>query len=304
MDRADPFSDYVELENWLAKTNQDHNHSKQNKSLSKNKAATMRDKAIQLVQEGKFNEALVLFRSVIEEDPTDWNAVYLAGQCCRYMGNYDKAIDYLRRATELNSIEKSVWLALAIAYQLNENWDNAIKAIKRAFEIDPDYVPAFNTLAMTQKRMGQLEKADHNYDAGAKALARCIVKDMSNSSDSLIIPIRSSRNDLWLEYALYVALLAAIEDHIESIATPNSEMAMAEERTQKHKGLFWIDQEGQDGKTFRLFLPNYFNTFQTTLRSDRTYSELMGNRGLVLEMLGQQKDADKHFQEPEDFSLH
>jgi tetratricopeptide (TPR) repeat protein len=263
----------------------------------------MRDKAFQLIEEGNFAEALPLFRSVIEADPSDWNSVYLAGQCCRFMNDFDGAIEYLRRATELNSNEKSVWLALAIANQLNENWDNAIKAIKRAFKIDPDYVLAFNTLAMTQKRMGELEKADHNYNAGAEALARCILKEMSNTSDSPILTIRGSRNNLWIEYAMYAAFyIAANEDHLEAVATPNAEMAKEEERTQKHKGLFWIDQEGQDGKTFRLFLPNYFNTFHITLRRDRTYSELMGNRGLVLEMLGRQEDADKHFQEAEEFS--
>ena len=78
-------------------------------------------------------------------------------------------------------------------------------------------------------------------------------------------------------------------------------MAIEEERTQKHKGLLWVDQRDSDGKPVRLFLPNFFNTVFNKLSRDQTYSELMGNRGLVLEMLGKQEEAQKHFEEAEEF---
>jgi tetratricopeptide (TPR) repeat protein len=69
-------------------------------------------------------------------------------------------------------------LALAIARQLNAEYPAAIDALRLALEIDPDYANAYNTLAMTQKLMGAYEKALHNYDAGAKALARAIVRSL------------------------------------------------------------------------------------------------------------------------------
>jgi tetratricopeptide (TPR) repeat protein len=98
----------------------------------------MRDKAFQLMQEGKHDEALPLFRQVIESDPSDWNAIYLAGQCCRFLNNFDGAIDYLQKAADINPHEGPVWLALGIAFQLKGDWDASIDALKKALQIDPD----------------------------------------------------------------------------------------------------------------------------------------------------------------------
>ena len=263
----------------------------------------MRDRAIKLIQEGRYNEALPLFRQVFESDTSDWNAIYLAGQCYRWLNNFDGAIDCLREAARINPNESPVWLALGITYQLNEDWDRSIEALKKAIQIDSDYVLAFNSLAMTQKRMGELEKAIHNYEAGAIALARQIVKNTPNSAENPIFQHGNSTNDLWLEYAMQGGIyLAAAAGNIERMAWPTGEMAEEEMRTQKHKGLLWVDQNDSKGKLMRLFLPNYFNTFRVTLQSDQTYSKLMGNRGLVLEMLGEDEDAQKHLQEAEEFS--
>jgi tetratricopeptide (TPR) repeat protein len=262
----------------------------------------MRDRAFELVQAGKYDEALPLFHQVFRADPSDWNAIYLAGQCCRWLNDFDGAIDCLQQAAKINPNEGPIFLALGIACQLKEDWGAAMDALKRAIQIDPDYVLAFNSLAMTQKRMGELEKADHNYEAGAIALTRQIVKSMTNLSENPILPHGTSTNDLWTEYAVQGGLyLAAMEDRLEGIAWPTGEMAEEESRTHKHEGLLWVDQSDTDGKPLRLFLPNFFNTFRLTLQSNRTYSELMGNRGLVLEMLGKQEEAQKHFQEADEF---
>lgn len=261
----------------------------------------MRDKAFQLIQEGKHDEALPLFRQLIEADPSDWNAIYLAGQCCRWLDNFDGAIDYLQKAVDINPNEGPVWLALGIAFQLKGDWDNSIEALKKALQIDPDYVLAFNSLALTQKRMGELEKADHNFQAGVLALARQIVKSIPNSPENPIFPHGSSTHNLWLEYAMKVGLHLAIEDNLESVAWPTGEMAEEESQTHKHEGLLWVDHKDMDGKPLRVFLPNFYNAFRVTLQSDQIYSNLMGDRGLVLEMLGKEDEAQKHFQEAEEF---
>ena len=264
----------------------------------------MRDKAFQLIKEAKYEEALALFRQVIELDPSDWNCIYLAGQCCRFLNDFDGATDYLQKATDINPDDGPIWLALGIAHQLKCEWEPAIDALRNALQIDPDYVLAFNSLALTQKRMGELEKADHNYNAGAKALARCIVRSMTNAPDNQILPHGNSINGLWLEYETYGAIYLVANDKntetIESIAWPTGEMAIKEERTQKHKGLLWDDCKDSAGKPVRLFLPNFFNTVFNKLSRDQTYSELMSNRGLVLEMLGKQEQAQKHFEEAEE----
>jgi tetratricopeptide (TPR) repeat protein len=260
------------------------------------------DPAIELMKSQRFGEALQLLRRAIAQDPSQWNAWYMAGQCCRFLNDIDGAIGYLSHAAELKRDEPPIFLMLGITLQLGEQWDDAIEAFRRAIEIDPDYELAYNSLALTQRKRGQLDKALHNYDAGAKALARGIVKAIRNSRTSPILKHRETVGALWVEYASYAALyLASSAQGINSVAWPAGEQALEEERTEKHAGLYWIDVPNVKGETVRLFLPNYFNTFRELLKRDAAYSNLIGNRGTVLELLGRHDEARQHFDEATEF---
>lgn len=260
------------------------------------------DRAGALMQSSRFPEALTELRQAIREDPTAWNAWYLAGQCCRFMNDIGGSIEYLSRAADLNKTSSNVLLALGIAFQLAADWQGAVSALIRAIEIDPDYELAYNSLALTQKKAGELDKALHNYDAGAKALARRLVKAMRNSRNSPIFKHRDTEGTLWSKYVAYGALfLAEKTEGIKGVVFPTGEQAKEEERTKKHAGLYWIDLPNDKGETVRLFLPNYFNTFRESLRQDAAYSNLIGNRGTVLELLGRHNEAQQHFDEAMEF---
>src|SRR5262249_55202486 len=88
---------------------------------------------------------------------------------------------------------------------------------------------------------------------------------------------------------------------IDGIAWPTGEQALEEERSERHAGLYWVDLPDSKGETMRLFLPNYFNTFCELLRGDTAYSNLIGNRGTVLELLGRRDEARLHFEEAAEF---
>src|SRR5438046_2555850 len=150
------------------------------------------DPAIELMKSRQFGEALQLLRRAVAQDPSQWHAWYMAGQCCRFLNDIDGAIEHLSRAADLKRDEPPVFLALGIVLQLNTRWDDAIEAFRRAIEIDSDYELAYNSLALTQKKRGDLDKALHNYDAGAKALARRIVKAMRNNRNNPILKHRET----------------------------------------------------------------------------------------------------------------
>lgn len=260
------------------------------------------DQAIERMRGQRFGEALPLLRRAIEEDPSQWNAWYMAGQCYRFLNDIDGAIAHLARAAELRPDAAPVFLALGIAYQLRTQWADAVEAFRQAINIDPDYDLAYNSLALTQKKAGALDKALHNYDAGTKALARRLGKAMRNSRDSPILKHRDTAGALWIEYTMYVGLyLASSANGINAIAWPTGEQAMEEERTEKHAGLYWVDSSNNKGETTRLFLPNYFNTFRESLRQDTAYSNLIGNWGTVLDLLGRHDEARQHFDEAAEF---
>ena len=257
-----------------------------------------RETAFSLVQAGEFEKALPILEAIVDGDPSDWNAVYMAGQCWRFLGDFDKALELLHIAVSLNQNEPSVLLALGVAQQLAEQYSEALVTLKRAIGLNPDYVMAFNSLALTYKKVGELQKAKEIYEEGIKALSRQIVKRLENNRRSQIFKHSDLGASLWIEYALFGATyISTLDSAVDSVAFPSGELAAKEEAEETHAGLYWIDQQGADRKKTRLFLPNYFNTFMRVLCGDRAYAELTGNRGTVLDMLGEQEDAQKHFQE-------
>lgn len=262
-----------------------------------------RDIAIELMKTGDFAKARSLFDRLIEKDPNDWSTQYMVGQCCRFLNDMNSAIQHLEKAVILKIDDPSVFHALGIAYQLNNLFDKAIESFHSAIQLDQDYDLSYNSLALTHKKMDQFELSLHNYDAGAKALTRRIVKSMRNERSNRIYKHQDTPQNLWVEYALFGGMyLCSINDKIESIAWPTGEQAIREEKTEEHGGLYWHDTKDTIGKATRLFFPNFFNTFRQTLKKDRTYADLIGNRGTVLEMLGKTEEAVIHFKEAEFFS--
>lgn len=214
----------------------------------------------------------------------------------------DRAIKYLSRAAELGPNNAPTFLALGIAYQLRERWKEAVAALRRAIEIDPDCVAAYNSLGLTQKKCGELDKALDAYDWGARVLARRIAKGMQNSAANPILKHREETGTLWMGYAFYAATYCcALDKQITGVGFPTPEHASEEERTEKHAGLYWSDAP-DNGETCRFFFPNYFNTFRDLLGRDDLYSNLVGNRAVVLELLGKQDEAGQHYAEAHAFS--
>jgi len=290
-----PVPTFEELQDWLVSIGEKKlpyykvNLSENNEYIA---PISLRNRAIELFDEKRFREALILFQKIIQTGCFDWGVFYMAGQCCRFINDLDGAIGYLNQADKLNPDDSTILLALGIALQLKECFHEAIEKFRKAIEVDPDFELAYNSLALTQKKIGELEKALHNYDAGAKALTRRIVKAMRNEPSNKIFKHKDINYNLWLEYASYGALyLTALNEDVQAIGWEE------EERAELHKGLYWIDSLTDDGKPVRVILSNYFNTFRETLGRDSAYANLIGNRGTVLKLLGRNKEAQKHFDE-------
>jgi len=260
------------------------------------------DLAIASMRNGEYGRALPVFRQEIQKRPSDWTLLYMAGQCCRFLNNIDQAISYLTDAAALKQDDPAVWLALGISLQLDRRYKAAVEALLHSIEADGDYELAYNSLALTQKRMGQLDKAVSNFDAGMKALSRRILKSMRNDPANTIHKHFSSTHHLWIEYATYAGLyLCSLEDGIDRMAWPTGAEAEEEERTERHQGLYWADQRDAEGKRLRLFLPNFFNTFAVALKESGSYSQLAGNKGTVIESLGGVEEAKALFMEANEF---
>lgn len=260
------------------------------------------DRAIMLMENGRYSDALSLFLKVLEIDRTLWNVWYMAGLCYRFLNKIDESIDYLSQAAGLKKDSPPVLLALGISYQLNSEWEMAIETFVKAIELDKDYHPAYNSLALTQKKCGQLEFASGNYENGLKALARNIVIRMKNRRDNQVLKYKNTIGNYWIEYAMFAAVsISSNEKGIKTVSWLTGEQALEEERYEHHAGLYWIDVLNEKNEMVRLLLPNYFNTFREILKSNPTYSLLLRNRAEVLLHLGEMDEADLHFREAKEF---
>lgn len=260
----------------------------------------MRDEAIEFFHEKDYSAALVLFLRLHEEGEKDDNLFYLMGQCYRYLDQYSQATYYLEIASKMNPNAPHL-LALGIALQLDEEYDQAIAVLENAINLDKNYLLPYNSLALTYKRKGEYQMAADTYKNVLQIMGYQIIFDMTNSRETVFFESNFFESNLWFEYAIAAAVYFSQTDDIGSIRFPTGESAAKEEREHNYEGLYWIDEEDDEGKISRLFLPNYFNTYQMILASDRIYASFTGDRGLLLELLGENENAEKHFIEADEF---
>jgi len=275
--------------------------------------------AWQSLENGNPQEAVDMLAPELDKNPENGVLLYSMGFAYRMLNEFSRAEKYYLKALDSNVEDTApipnfkgdsnfrplpdvIYCHLGIVYQLQEKYAKAIGALEKAIEINPDYEIAYNSLALTQKKCCDFDKALQNYDAGVKALARRIAKTLRNDRTSPIFKHREIKGTLWVEYVINAALsLACSVEGIDRISWPTGEQALEEERTEQHAGLYWIDMQSTMNETVRMFLPNYLSTFQELLIRESAYSTIIGNRGTLLELLDRQDEARQHFNEAAEF---
>lgn len=127
---------------------------------------------------GYFNNAIAEFTEVIESDASDIDkAVALT-----YMGiienernNYLKALDYYNRALKYNPKNSITYRNIAITYKERKDFDNALKNINKAIELD-----ASNT--NNHLLQGNIYFLMHKYNTAMEAYKRVIDIEPENAS--------------------------------------------------------------------------------------------------------------------------
>jgi tetratricopeptide (TPR) repeat protein len=260
--------------------------------------------ALKLLQStGDARRALELAIEAVDRDPKDWHCHYAVGICFRQLKQYTQACEAYENSLKLSANQPSVLLSLAIARQLECNYELSVLAAKQAIDLDPDYFLAFNTLGMTRKLQGEFELALKNYEAGAKIIGKVIARSLNNQINSQIFPEQGTTHNLWLEYALHASLVLAIESGLDRILVPNSDQFQNIISSNDNGGLFWKDQTDIEGKLCRLFFPNFFNAMFVQLKKEPAFCTMIGNQSTVLNELGRFEDAEKHRCEAEELYL-
>lgn len=87
------------------------------------------EQAMAWQREGRIDEAIAVYRSVLDHSPQHPDALHYLGLALRSRGD----------------------------------WEGAMESMEQALEADPDYIEALNNLGVTYQYLGQLEKAEACY---------------------------------------------------------------------------------------------------------------------------------------------
>lgn len=104
-------------------------------------------------------------------DENEFEAIHFCnlGVAWHEKGDYEKAIEYYKRAIKLNNDFAEAHNNLGVAYAKKGNYGQAIECYNRATSINPKYATPFNNIGVAFYRLGYLQKAVQHFEKAIEA---------------------------------------------------------------------------------------------------------------------------------------
>ena len=133
------------------------------REMKKPKPLTPLEKAIKKIDEEEYDEAESMLNDIVKKDPKNSEAYHNLGvvEMSRY--KYKEAIDYLKKASELDPKNFQSPFLLADCYRNIGDNHNAEKSLETATKIKYDEFALMN-LAEVQVELGKFKEAEDNYN--------------------------------------------------------------------------------------------------------------------------------------------
>jgi Flp pilus assembly protein TadD len=119
--------------------------------------------AIQLLQKGKLREGVPMLEALLGLHPNDAEILLNLGMALSDLGQLERAIEMLRRRTELAPDDPNGWTALGVALQ--RQGTDAAAPLTRAVELAPQNFDALRNLASWLGKQGRHEEAEKQFRA-------------------------------------------------------------------------------------------------------------------------------------------
>jgi predicted O-linked N-acetylglucosamine transferase (SPINDLY family) len=166
-------------------------------NIDENKVDQQIEYAIGLQRDRKFTQAKLIYESLLKINSNQFKLFYLLGTLEAQIGNFDKSIDYLlsanninpyswevnsnlgnayieindfkmaikfyNKSIKINKYNKNVFYSCGIAYGRLEQHENAMQNYKKALSLDPGYRAANLQLAISQVKLSKFKNAFENF---------------------------------------------------------------------------------------------------------------------------------------------
>lgn len=123
----------------------------------------LQSEGMRLYREGKYRDAVEVFRQVVNINLNSFMAFYYFGVCLNADRRYGEAIEPLKIALDLQPDYVQAHLALGDAYLKQGDTGEARAEFLRALELQPGYAPAHDGLGRLFETMGRDDEAERQY---------------------------------------------------------------------------------------------------------------------------------------------
>jgi len=120
------------------------------------------NRAIQYHQNGNVQEAERIYTEILKVDPANINCLYLMGLINYQKGKLDNAVDYANKALSIRPAF-DIYKTLADIYIDKKEFDNALIALKKAVEFDPDYIEGYYNIGLILQNHNEFVEAAEYY---------------------------------------------------------------------------------------------------------------------------------------------
>lgn len=107
----------------------------------------------------RFGEALIYFKKVGREIPNDAEVQYYIGECYRYMGQYEEAIEVYNKAIKIRPKYGNAYWGLGECYNKTKRYQESLDSFKQAIEIDPNDELSHSSLGDLYAVLGRYQEA-------------------------------------------------------------------------------------------------------------------------------------------------
>jgi predicted O-linked N-acetylglucosamine transferase (SPINDLY family) len=122
------------------------------------------DKALIFFSNGKFDNAEIICKELLKENPESFELINLIGAIYLHQEKYDEAITQFKKAIKINTLNPSLYNNLGVAFKKNDDFKGSIKYFQKAIELNPNYSDAYNNLGTAYKALRDYKKAYQNYN--------------------------------------------------------------------------------------------------------------------------------------------
>lgn len=132
--------------------------------MSASDPSALLGRAVALHQQGRLEEAQLLYGEVLAADPQQFDALHLSGVIARQRGDAARAVELIRAALRLDPQQARAHCNLGAALQDLGLADAALQSYETALRLDPRYALAWDNRGNTLRRMKRLPDALDSYE--------------------------------------------------------------------------------------------------------------------------------------------